>query len=108
MMYGAIYAGVAMPALADDPHVPPLAKALAAASVPAPASRHAWSARRRPLVYRVFMPDASPSAIAVALPDGLSYCFDAGRWRSPRSPTCGSRAAAGAVFNAFASVQGIL
>ena len=29
-------------------------------------------------MYRIFMPDASPAAIAVALPHGISYCWDAG------------------------------
>ena len=38
---------------------------------------HAWP-HRRPLMYRIFMPDASPAAIAVALPHGVSYCWDAG------------------------------
>ncbi len=32
---------------------------------------------RRPQVMRIFMPDASPASIAVALPGDLSYCFDA-------------------------------
>ncbi len=32
---------------------------------------------RRPQVQRIFLPDASPAAIAVALPGDLSYCFDA-------------------------------
>jgi cytochrome c551/c552 len=32
---------------------------------------------RRPQVLRIFMPDASPGAIAVALPGDLSFCFDA-------------------------------
>lgn len=32
---------------------------------------------RRPQVQRMFLPDASPAAIAVALPGDLSYCFDA-------------------------------
>jgi hypothetical protein len=36
---------------------------------------------RRPRVQRIFMPDASPAAIAVALPGDLSYCFDAGECR---------------------------
>lgn len=31
----------------------------------------------RPKVQRVFMPDASPASIAVALPGKLSYCWDA-------------------------------
>jgi len=36
---------------------------------------------RRPQVQRMFLPDASPAAIAVALPGDLSYCFDAGECR---------------------------
>jgi len=36
---------------------------------------------RRPQVQRIFMPDASPAAIAVALPGDLSYCFDASECR---------------------------
>ena len=31
-----------------------------------------------PEVYRTFMPQSSPASIAVGLPDGQSYCFDAG------------------------------
>ncbi len=31
-----------------------------------------------PYLYRTFMPDASPAAIAVNLPHSLSYCWDAG------------------------------
>jgi cytochrome c551/c552 len=36
---------------------------------------------RRPQVQRMFLPDASPAAIAVALPGDLSYCFDASECR---------------------------
>jgi cytochrome c551/c552 len=32
----------------------------------------------RPKVQRIFMPDAGPAAIAVAMPGSLSYCWDAG------------------------------
>lgn len=35
------------------------------------------AAVRRPQVQRIFMPDATPAAIAVALPGDLSFCFDA-------------------------------
>lgn len=42
-----------------------------------PAARPA----RRPEVRRIFLPDAGPAAIAVALPGDLSYCFDAGDGR---------------------------
>jgi mono/diheme cytochrome c family protein len=34
-----------------------------------------------PVVYRTFMPGASPAAIAVALPGGQFYCWDAGESR---------------------------
>jgi cytochrome c551/c552 len=36
---------------------------------------------RRPQVQRMFLPDASPAAIAVALPGELSFCFDAAECR---------------------------
>jgi cytochrome c551/c552 len=36
---------------------------------------------RRPQVQRVFLPEASPAAIAVALPGDLSFCFDASECR---------------------------
>ncbi|MCR9243891.1 MAG: hypothetical protein NXI31_02590 [bacterium] len=39
------------------------------------------SMRRRPLVMRIFMPDAGPAAIAVAVNDDYHYCFDAGACR---------------------------
>ena len=36
---------------------------------------------RRPQIQRIFLPEASPAAIAVALPGDLSFCFDAGECR---------------------------
>jgi len=36
---------------------------------------------RRPQVQRMFLPEASPAAIAVALPGDLSFCFDAAECR---------------------------
>jgi cytochrome c551/c552 len=36
---------------------------------------------RRPQVQRIFLPEASPAAIAVALPGDLSFCFDASECR---------------------------
>ena len=36
---------------------------------------------RRPQVMRIFLPEASPAAIAVALPGDLSFCFDASECR---------------------------
>ncbi len=34
-----------------------------------------------PYLYRIFMEDAGPAAIAVSLPNDLSYCWDAGACR---------------------------
>ena len=39
------------------------------------------SMRRRPQVQRLFLPDAGPAAIAVAIDDRYHYCFDAGACR---------------------------
>lgn len=43
--------------------------------------RAAPSMRKRPQVLRIFLPDAGPAAIAVAVDDRWSYCFDAGACR---------------------------
>ena len=49
--------------------------------------RDPWTAESRPVpsdgsvVVRTIMPEATPAAIAVGLPGGLSYCFDAGSHR---------------------------
>ncbi len=72
IMYGAMYVGIKMPKLAQDENVSPMARAQSANK-----NLHAWP-HRRPLMYRIFMPEASPAAIAVALPHGVSYCWDAG------------------------------
>ncbi len=67
VMYGALYVGVAMPGEGEDPHIPSRA---------APAElAGGWE---RPAVQRIFMPNSGPAAIAVALPDGQNYCWDAG------------------------------
>ncbi len=70
VMYGAIYAGVKMPALDKDPNIPPMA-----------AQRAIVGGGQRPYVQRIFMPDAGPAAIAVALPDQQNFCWDAGECR---------------------------
>ena len=78
IMYGAIYCGVKMPPLAQDPNIP-----AQAAQVATPGSG------RRPYVQRIFMPNSGPASIAVALPGNLNYCWDAGEcrlryvWRGP-------------------------
>ena len=78
IMYGAIYSGVKMPALAEDQNIPPMA-----AQVAMPGGG------RRPFAQRIFMPNSGPASIAVALPGNLNYCWDAGQcrlryaWRGP-------------------------
>ncbi len=67
LMFGALYVGTEMPPLADDPHVPKIS-----AATIAPVNT------RLPAVSRTLLRDASPAAIAVGLPGGLSYCWDAG------------------------------
>jgi azurin len=71
LMFGAFYAGVPMPPEADDPNIPKAVAAADAALAPDP----------RPMVRRVFLPDAGPAAIAVALPGDQNFCWDAGECR---------------------------
>jgi azurin len=94
VMYGAMYVGTekSLPALAQDEHIPP-ARRLADAKAPAhhagaspgPAADPAPPLHPyelvAPYLYRVFMDDASPAAIAVRLPQDLSYCWDAAACR---------------------------
>lgn len=70
VMYGAIYSGVKMPPLAKDTNIPQQAVAMALAG-----------GGQRPFVQRMFMPDAGPAAIAVALPGTQNFCWDAGECR---------------------------
>jgi azurin len=78
VMYGALYAGVPMPPLAEDKDIPPLATQ---GVIP--------GGGKRPFVQRMFMPEAGPAAIAVALPGEQNFCWDAGAcrlryaWRGP-------------------------
>ncbi|MGV3502766.1 MAG: plastocyanin/azurin family copper-binding protein [Adhaeribacter sp.] len=94
VMYGAMYVGTekSLPALSQDAHIPPArrqadAKAPAhhAAAGPAPAAEAAPGghpyAPVAPYLYRLFMDDASPAAIAVRLPQDLAYCWDAAACR---------------------------
>lgn len=66
VMYGAIYAGVPMPPLHEDHNVPEMLK-----------DGLICGGGRRPFVQRMFMPDAGPAAIAVALPGSQNFCWDA-------------------------------
>ena len=76
LMYGAMYVGVPMPPLEKDGNVPEAARQGKTKA----RQFHAWG-EKRPLMYRIFMPEASPAAIAVALKHGQNYCWDAGQCR---------------------------
>ncbi len=76
VMYGAMYVTTKpLPPLEGDPNLPPVAPAIA------DASDHSHHALDKPVVSRTFLPDCGPAAIAVGLPGGQSYCFDAGLCR---------------------------
>lgn len=81
VMYGAMYVTTKdLPPLEEDPNVPP-------ANAPVVDMEHHHAAGLHPYkttvpyFYRIFMPDAGPAAIAVSLPNQLSYCWDAGSCR---------------------------
>jgi uncharacterized cupredoxin-like copper-binding protein len=76
VMYGALYVNTKWKdGLAYDPHVPQiirdaeLQKTIAKVAV------------ERPTFARLFLPDAGPAAIAVALPGAQNFCWDAGNCR---------------------------
>ena len=76
VMYGAMYVGTAMPALAQDRNIPP--------EVAAGGTRLRTGlvkVNEQPKVVRIFLPDCSPAAIAVGLPGGQSFVFDAAECR---------------------------
>ncbi|MEY2600444.1 MAG: hypothetical protein RLZZ142_2703 [Verrucomicrobiota bacterium] len=70
VMYGALYVDVPPPPLAKDPNIPQLTL-----------EKGLVGGGKRPFVQRIFMPEAGPAAIAVALPGTQNYCFDAGACR---------------------------
>lgn len=77
IMYGAIYVTRNpgdLPPLAEDPHIPKTHKPEQAAGSDSP---HPYP-MEMPEVTRIFMPDASPAAIAVGMEQNQSYCWDAG------------------------------
>lgn len=75
VMYGAMYVTSGeMPDIAQDPNIPPQRREAAGE---APSSGHPY-ALELPEIYRTFMPESTPASIAVGLPGGTSYCFDAG------------------------------
>ena len=82
VMYGAMYVTAKdLPPLEEDANVP-------ASTAPGVEGEHDHSVAdlhpyktEPPYLYRIFMPDAGPAAIAVSLPNELSYCWDAGSCR---------------------------
>ncbi len=89
VMYGAMYVTEeALPALAEDPNIPSARRvdrmqagdSLQAGPHQTPKQWHPYEPVP-PYWYRVFIPGASPAAMAVCLPDSVSYCWDAGTCR---------------------------
>jgi len=95
LMYGAMYVNSTgkMPKLKDDRNIPESRRAAPLSEgekhddmhaghqmPPVPKPLHPYTPIS-PYLYRVFIEGASPAAIAVSLPDSLSYCWDAGTCR---------------------------
>lgn len=88
-MYGALYVTLDenLPDLKTDPNIPEPRRHSSGSESANKAKEdnshveHAITAHpyalKPPYLYRVYMEDASPAAIAVHLPQGLSYCWDA-------------------------------
>ncbi|MDP3469916.1 MAG: plastocyanin/azurin family copper-binding protein, partial [Daejeonella sp.] len=92
IMFGAMYvnAGGEMPDLKNDPNIPPNRRTEDNPIANSSHKDHDQVKKIKPLhsytpvspyLYRVFIEGASPAAIAVSLPDDLSYCWDAGTCR---------------------------
>ena len=75
IMYGAMYVGVKMPPKDQDPNIPKI-PALEVKEESKQGDYHAFPFTR-PTMYRMFMKDAGPAAIAVALPGDQNFCWDA-------------------------------
>ena len=74
-MFGAMYVTRGpLPPLAADRNIPP--EAAVAAGKPRPGDG-LLVVKDRPVISRTFLPDCGPAAIAVGMPGGQSYCFDA-------------------------------
>ena len=77
VMYGAMYVtNSALPPLENDMNVPEGQRNTAFAEKPA--SPHPYL-MTYPMLYRTFMPECSPAAIAVAITEDHAYCWDAGK-----------------------------
>jgi azurin len=79
VMYGAMYVGTEMPAITGDENVPPAQRreprAARRPETPMPPVSYGTTF---PAVSRTFLPESGPASIAVGLPGGESYDFDAG------------------------------
>jgi uncharacterized cupredoxin-like copper-binding protein len=76
IMYGAMYVTTKpMPPLAKDMNLPEIVR-----DSGDPKKYHAF-APTPPYLYRTFVRDCGPAAIAVCLPSGQNYCWDAGACR---------------------------
>src|SRR5262249_9642983 len=71
VMYGVMYVArnAKLPPIAEDPNVPPVVTAATTVAL------------AHPTLQRTFLPDCGPAAIAVGLPGGQAYCFDATQCR---------------------------
>jgi azurin len=79
VMYGAMYVTTKdLPPIEEDSHVPP--GSMDSEHNHVVASLHPYQPTP-PYLYRIFMPETGPASIAVSLPNGLSYCWDAGSCR---------------------------
>lgn len=82
VMYGAMYVTAKdLPLPEKDPNVPPEKTNSVNSEHHHPVGQLHPYKTTPPYLYRIFMPDAGPAAIAVSLPNQLSYCWDAGSCR---------------------------
>ena len=94
VMYGVMYVSNdgKMPPMKTDPNIPPSRQDDKDPSEPVKTQNHSDHQPEKtaaahpyelvpPYLYRIFMEDASPAAIAVRLPGEISYCWDAGTCR---------------------------
>lgn len=80
VMYGAMYVTTkSLPPIEEDFNVPS-ADTAGIKHGHAVTELHPYKTTP-PYLYRIFMPDTGPAAIAVSLPNQLSYCWDAGSCR---------------------------
>lgn len=75
IMYGAMYVSRGeLPDIEKDLHIPEIRRK----GNESESSRSVFADKGGPSLYRIFMSDAGPAAIAVYVAENLSYCWDAG------------------------------